>query len=401
MRVLWFSNSPSRYYAQGSGKGYNGCGWISSLEALVREDVTLGIVFLTASKADAPRRIDGVDYYPVYDPSDNRRARVKKLLFGHGCADKYLVGKYLEVVDSFCPDVIQVFGSEHSFGLVAGKVSCPVFLHVQGIMGPYYKAFLIPGLTWRKYIFWDGTLQGALLRLYIRSRWRHAVRREKKILSLVQNYFCRTAWDKAEILKANPSAHIIHCDEVLRPAFYDAAPWQPEGDKPVFVTTISEPSYKGFDVVLRAGKMLKDSGLDFEWRVFGNVAPAFFEMITGVTCSQAGVTLRCVADADTLAEELRRAWVYVHPSYIENSPNSVCEAQMIGVPVVAADVGGVSSLIDDGQTGYLFPAGDASALASKLRDPSRASSKSVAYRRHNKEKIKSTILTAWRESVNI
>ena len=415
MRVLWFSNTPSRYYSVGSGKGYNGGGWISSLEALVREDVELGIIFLTGSPEDAQRSVEGVEYFPVFDPSDNRSSRIKKLFFGHNGADKYLVNKYLDIIREFKPDVIQVFGSEHSFGLVAEHTDVPVVLHVQGIVKPYYDVYL-PFCSWPRYILSAGGGFGsALHRLYIRSRWRHGVRREARILRMVQNYLCRTDWDKAETLKANPEARIFHGGEVLRPVFYEAEPWKPSEGKLVFVTTISEPPYKGMDVVLRAGKQLKDSRVDFEWRVFGNVNPFFFEKITGITCEQAGITLCGVADAARLAKELGSCAAYVHPSYIDNSPNSVCEAQMLGVPVIAAKVGGVPSLIEDGRTGLLFPAGDASALAELLRQfqpapehfepnsrhcrPDRqslsAAARTEALRRHDREAIKKELLSVW------
>lgn len=48
--------------------------------------------------------------------------------------------------------------------------------------------------------------------------------------------------------------------------------------------------------------------------------------------------------------------VYVHPSNIDNSPNNVCEAQLLGLPVIATNVGGVSSLIEHKNTGILVPA---------------------------------------------
>ncbi len=410
MKVLWFSNTPSRYYSNGSGKGYNGGGWISSLEALVREDVELGIVFLTGSPEDAPRSVEGVKYYPVFDPTDNRKARIKKLFFGHKSADKYLVSKYLEVVREFKPDVIQVFGSEHSFGLVAEHTNVPVVLHVQGIVKPYYDVYL-PFCSWPKYILGGGGgFSAALQRLYTRSRWRHGVRREAKILRTVQNYLCRTDWDRELTLAANPKARIFHGGEVLRPVFYEAEPWRPKPREatPVFVTTISEPPYKGMDLVLKAGANLKEMGAEFVWKVYGNVNPQFFEKITGITCEQAGVTLCGVADAQTLASELAACTAYVHPSYIDNSPNSVCEAQMLGVPVIAAKVGGVPSLIEDGRTGLLFPAGDATVLADLMaqfvpnsrhcrpdRQSLSAAARAEALRRHDREAIKKELLSVW------
>ena len=41
------------------------------------------------------------------------------------------------------------------------------------------------------------------------------------------------------------------------------------------------------------------------------------------------ITLRGIVSAEELANSLSEATVYVHPSYIDNSPNSICEAQVI------------------------------------------------------------------------
>ena len=46
--------------------------------------------------------------------------------------------------------------------------------------------------------------------------------------------------------------------------------------------------------------------------------------------------------------------VFVLPSTIENSPNSLGEAMLLGVPCVAADVGGVSTMLRPGE-GYVYP----------------------------------------------
>ena len=43
----------------------------------------------------------------------------------------------------------------------------------------------------------------------------------------------------------------------------------------------------------------------------------------------------------------------IHPSIIDNSPNTVCEAQIAGLPVIASDVGGLRSLIEHKETGIL------------------------------------------------
>ena len=63
---------------------------------------------------------------------------------------------------------------------------------------------------------------------------------------------------------------------------------------------------------------------------------------------------------------LRTADVFVLPSFSEARPRTIIEAMMLGIPVVATSVGGVPSLVDDGRTGLLVPAGDAAALADAL-----------------------------------
>jgi glycosyltransferase involved in cell wall biosynthesis len=63
---------------------------------------------------------------------------------------------------------------------------------------------------------------------------------------------------------------------------------------------------------------------------------------------------------------LSTADVLVLPSFSEARPRTIIEAMMLGIPVVATSVGGVPSLVDDGRTGLLVPAGDAAALADAL-----------------------------------
>ena len=47
--------------------------------------------------------------------------------------------------------------------------------------------------------------------------------------------------------------------------------------------------------------------------------------------------------------------VFVLPSTIENSPNSLGEAMLLGVPCVAADVGGVTTMMRHGLEGEIYP----------------------------------------------
>ena len=63
---------------------------------------------------------------------------------------------------------------------------------------------------------------------------------------------------------------------------------------------------------------------------------------------------RGVQNVKGMIEAYEDSFCLVHPTYIDNSPNSVGEAQLSGLPVIATDVGGVASLIDYEKTGLLI-----------------------------------------------
>jgi len=65
-------------------------------------------------------------------------------------------------------------------------------------------------------------------------------------------------------------------------------------------------------------------------------------------------------------EVLRDTDVYVQCSRSEGFGTMVLQAMAHGVPVVGTSTGGILSLIKDGETGFLFPVGDAEALAARI-----------------------------------
>ena len=71
---------------------------------------------------------------------------------------------------------------------------------------------------------------------------------------------------------------------------------------------------------------------------------------------------------DELARFYRHARVVVIPSlWLENAPLVAIEAAAYGRAVIASRVGGLSELVQDGQTGFLFDRGDSAGLAERLR----------------------------------
>jgi glycosyltransferase involved in cell wall biosynthesis len=87
----------------------------------------------------------------------------------------------------------------------------------------------------------------------------------------------------------------------------------------------------------------------------------------------------------------QRAAIAVLTSENEGMPVCLMEAAACGVPAVATAVGGVPELVEDGETGFLVPPDDATALAGMigklLHNPALAARMSAAARRRAEERF--------------
>jgi D-inositol-3-phosphate glycosyltransferase len=79
------------------------------------------------------------------------------------------------------------------------------------------------------------------------------------------------------------------------------------------------------------------------------------------------VTFLGAKDQDTLVYYYSAAEMVVMPSHYESFGMVALEAMACGTPVVASKVGGLALNVQDGQTGFLVPEGDAETLAAKIR----------------------------------
>ena len=79
------------------------------------------------------------------------------------------------------------------------------------------------------------------------------------------------------------------------------------------------------------------------------------------------VEMRGWVTGDDKAREFRNADICVLASFYEGYPNSLIEAMMYGVPVVATAVGSVPDIVIDDKNGLLVAPGSASELATRLK----------------------------------
>lgn len=372
MKVLWFTNTSSCYKPIGNGEvssKYNGGGWISSAENVIvnKGDVELAVSFFLNNQP-AKIKQNSVVYYPIPRPQYNiwSRMRRKIMVIGEGCRChhveentwNYYLEHFQRVVEDFQPDVIHVWGSEEAFGLVWKVTNIPVILHIQGIITPYWNAFLPPFISWNDYFIKSNNPIKHFLDKMPKKEWCDLVYREQEIYKGLTLVMGRTGWDERVSHILNPYVPYLHVDEILRKEFYESDK-RSLPSKLTIVTTISSPLYKGFDLVLKTAKLLKyNLNINFDWLCYGNINPKFIEKVIGINHNDVNVKLMGVASSIQLRESELNATLYFHSSYIDNSPNSLCEAQMLGLPVVSTNVGGIPSLVTHGEDGFLAPAND-------------------------------------------
>jgi len=105
------------------------------------------------------------------------------------------------------------------------------------------------------------------------------------------------------------------------------------------------------------------------------------------------VHLLGLVSGDSKIECLRRADLFVLPSYAEGVPISLLEAMSAGLPVVATHVGGIPSVVEDGKQGRLVIPGNVDELRRVIGE--------LAADPTNRRLMGQAAYQRWREQFNI
>lgn len=418
MRVLWFAGGTTSYSPQESKNEtrYKASGWVSQLrtEITKHKEIELGICY--NGGVDEVFEEYGVTYYSISNHKRTFKNKLQNFLNPNDESSdeiywSFYINKFKNVINTFKPDVIQVFGSEvylQLSAISAKNMNIPCVLHIQGFISFCTYIVQIPGMSKWNYTFGAGSLRSSYGRFQALMSWKKDCHREKTILKSVPHVVGRTEWDRHGASLLAPQAKYHYGSEMMRPSFYLPSE-RTLPKETVISTTISSATYKGYDVILKIADILKNTlHLSFTWNVFGNVNPIFAEKLTGLRHKDLNVVLKGIATAEQLRTALLNSTLYVHPSYIENSPNSVCEPQMLGIPVVASNVGGTSSLIEHGITGYLYPITDPFSAAFYINELIHnretnirigREAKRVAQKRHNLDDITNGLIDIYKSII--
>lgn len=411
MKVLWFEiSTPSRYKDDGRVV----CGWQDALENIVKDcrEIELYIAFETEEPDAKVKVIDGVTYIPMVTHYSFTERKLTNWTWKVNEDKVISLGR--KVIEEYQPDIIHVFGNEWPFGLLAQYTDIPLVIHIQGSIIPYNNALYPPkynGYTFVRAAGWNLRKDWHRLNDYYKDKSRLTM--EEMTWKCVKHYMGRTSWDKALVNTLTKGSTYHHVEEALRPTFLENKKlWScPNGGKLRLLSTGCGSFWKGIDVMLKTAHVLKEAGVDFEWNVAGGLRSELKEIVEkkeGLRYADNNINILGLCTPEQLIDMMCNSTMYVHTAYIENSPNSICEAQLVGMPIVSTMVGGISTLVRNGEEGDLLPANDPWQIANAIIELSKDNERMMRYsknsrlhalERHNPENIMNQLLKCYKDLV--
>lgn len=301
---------------------------------------------------------DNIEYYSFY------REPAKAFAY-----DELLENKLKEIVDIAKPDLIHIWGSEYPHALamskVCGNIKC--ILSIQGIceMYKYHYINTIPYDAQIGKTFYDIIHNKSIINDYDNFCKKSIT--EKEVFKRLKYFIGRTTWDyiSTKLLVQDNDSRYFTCNEILRESFYNDSWNYDECEKnTIFISQCSYP-IKGFHIMLEAAKYIKEKYPDFKIYTTGN---NILEIEDKELSNYRKYIKKLIIDnkleknieflgeltEEKMCETYKKCNVFVSPSSIENSSNSIGEAMLLGMPIVASNVGGTESIMTNNVEGLLY-----------------------------------------------
>lgn len=290
---------------------------------------------------------------------------------------------YWKVLLDICrPEIIHVHGTEYPFlfDFFQARSDEKVILSIQGLVSVIERYYfgsisiidLVRNITLRDIIRFDTIF-------HQQKRMRQRGKIEIEAIQRVGSVIGRTEWDKAHAISISQQVNYWHNNETLRTPFYHGNwTWETCQKHRIFISQGHYP-LKGLHMLLKALPSVINKYPNTEVYIAGH---DFFSN-RGIKINGYGryinrlikrlglgqiIHFTGFLNAEEMKVEYLKANVFICPSAVENSPNSVGEAQILGIPVIASYVGGISTMVEHHVTGLLYRFEEPELLAHHILD---------------------------------
>ena len=372
MRVLWVTAQTLPLVARELGARTSGFGgWVMNMLNQLKEveEIELGVAMVSASVNKLCVFMeDGIECYVAPDKGTKSISE----------SDRNLI------VERFHPDLIHIEGNEFQIHCSFSRITdIPVLLSLQGILSGYeqYQYGELPMCDYMINPRQHNFLMAWILYFKKHIRFKSRLMFEDETIRNVKYISGRTFWDRAHSYWMNPKAEYFTCNRILRNSFYKFQ-WDVNDYEKysIFVGNGYSP-LKGLHFVIDAVALLAreyptvkvyvagDSPIENEkknfFRRYGY--GHFIQKKIEKNGLERNVIFTNSLNEDEMVSRMRRCNVYVLPSLIENSPNTLGEAMMLGLPCVSAYTGGASEMAIDGEECLFYRANDPQLLAWQVK----------------------------------
>ena len=369
MKVLWLINVILPPAAKALGFEQTPmCGWVIGALNGIKESIEQ-ITVVTTSES-------------VSEIKEYNEENIQHIVCPNGTIDEY-EKMFSDILNKTDYDIVQIFGTEdpHSLAMLNCADLSKTVLNIQGLINSclFHYADGIP------YEYYKDTLLRKILRLFkigtqpveldVKSFGLNASASEKEAIEKAKNIIGRTTWDKACVTQMNPNVMYYSVYETLRDEFYNAEQkWELDKcDKHTIFVSQAHYPIKGLHNLLNALPIILKQYPDTQVYiagpelVFPHRSPmalkydkrfsgywGYIRVLMEENHLHEHVHFLGRLDVNQMIERYLKTNVYVLPSTIENGSNSLGEAMILGVPCVAAYVGGVTDMIRNNVDGVLY-----------------------------------------------
>lgn len=356
MKILWITNNPfPDVFEELNIQGSVNEGWIhSSATSLLSITENLVLSVVSFYKGNVIKRIakNGIVHF---------------LIPRNGVHSDH-IDEFKLIYDLVLPDVVHFQGTEYPHVLSFLKIcnSEKVVISIQGLVSVIEK-FYFGGISQIKLLS-KITLRDIIRIDTLFSQKRNMRQRgimERSVILQAKNVIGRTNWDRSHIWAINPSINYFSCNETLRPSFYKNQWSLDKCERHTIFLSQAHYPLKGLHKLIEALPLILRLYPDTVVYVAGNNfftnrgirLHGFGNFINSIIRKNnltENIVFTGVLSEEKMCNQFLKSHVFISPSAIENSPNSVGEAQLLGTPCVASYVGGTSDMVIDGQTGLLY-----------------------------------------------